>query len=83
MRLTTCSWPRPRTAEQVPADSARWLSSARQAGEDAARAGAGRLLLTHLMSGTEPEPSLAAARRAYSGEAAVAGEGLIVRLGRG
>jgi ribonuclease BN (tRNA processing enzyme) len=70
-------------AEHVPADSARYLSSARQAGEDAARAGAGRLLLTHLMYGTEPEPSLAAARRAYSGEVGVAGEGLVVRLGRG
>src|SRR6266700_1417786 len=39
-------------ADQVPEDSRRSLSSARLQGQQAATAGAGRLLLTHLMPGT-------------------------------
>jgi ribonuclease BN (tRNA processing enzyme) len=68
-------------AEEVPADSAAYLSSARQAGEVAARAGVGRLLLTHLQPGTEPAQAEAAARRAYHGEVAVARGGLVADLG--
>jgi ribonuclease BN (tRNA processing enzyme) len=66
--------------ERVPASSARTLSSALQAGETAARAGAGRLLLTHLLPGTDPDAALEAARRAYPGEIAVARGGLTVDL---
>lgn len=68
-------------AEQVPATAAPYLSSARQAGEAAAAAGAGRLLLTHLLPGTVPERAEAAARRAYDGELGVARGGVVVDLG--
>jgi ribonuclease BN (tRNA processing enzyme) len=68
-------------AERVPADAARHLSSARQAGEHAATADARRLLLTHLLPGTAPDAAVAAARRAYPGEVAVAQGGLTVLVG--
>jgi ribonuclease BN (tRNA processing enzyme) len=67
--------------EQVPASAAWYLSSARQAGEAAAAAGAGRLLLTHLLPGTVPEAAEDAARRAYPGELGVARAGVVVDLG--
>jgi ribonuclease BN (tRNA processing enzyme) len=67
--------------DQVPASAARHLSSARQAGQAAAAAGAGRLLLTHLLPGAAPEPAERAARRAYGGEVAVARGGMVVDLG--
>ena len=41
--------------------------SGREAGEHAARAGVGRLLLTHLMPWADPEAMLAEAREAYDG----------------
>ena len=62
--------------EHVPADMARYLSSARQAGQAAAAAGAGRLLLTHLMPGTDPGAATGAASAGYDGPVAVAGSGL-------
>jgi ribonuclease BN (tRNA processing enzyme) len=62
--------------EEVPADNAKYLSSAAQAGETAARAGAGQLVLTHLWPGTDPEIARAAAARGYGGAIAVADEGL-------
>ena len=64
--------------ELVPADSERTLSSAAQAGETAARAGVGRLVLTHLFPGTDPDVAEAAARRAFHGEVSVARPGLSV-----
>jgi ribonuclease BN (tRNA processing enzyme) len=66
--------------EQVPATAAAYLSSARQAGEAAAAAGAGRLLLTHLLPGTDPGQAEDAARRAYHGELGVARAGVVVEL---
>ena len=66
--------------EHVPAADALHLSSARQAGEHALTAGAGRLLLTHLWPGTAPEQAEEAARRAFSGEIGVARGGLVMRL---
>jgi ribonuclease BN (tRNA processing enzyme) len=63
--------------EQVPADSAQYLSSARQAGQTAATARAGRLVLTHLWPGTDPDAALgAAAATGYDGEIGVAVPGL-------
>jgi ribonuclease BN (tRNA processing enzyme) len=62
--------------EQVPADSARYLSSARQAGRDAADAGVGRLVLTHLMPGTDPDAAREAAA-AFNGSIDVAIAGLV------
>lgn len=67
-------------AEQVPEDLAGELSSAREAGEHAARAGVGRLLLTHLWPGSEPSAFIAAARRAWDGKIAIAESGLVVDL---
>lgn len=66
--------------EEIPGSDAAYLSSARQAGENAARAGVGRLILTHLWPGTDPALAEAAARRAYPGEIAVAASGLAATL---
>ncbi len=66
--------------DHVPFEDARYLSSARQAGEHAVRAGVGRLLLTHLWPGLAPEPSLEAARKAYTGDLDVVTEGLVVEF---
>jgi ribonuclease BN (tRNA processing enzyme) len=66
--------------EEVPARSARFLSSARQAGADAALAGARRLVLTHLMDGSDPDASVRAAREAYRGPIEVARPGLVIEL---
>jgi ribonuclease BN (tRNA processing enzyme) len=69
--------------DKVPADSARFLSSAGQAGENAARANVGHLLLTHLLPGSDPSIALDAARRAYEGKATVAQSGTTVDLDDG
>ena len=62
---------------QVPGGDARFLSSARQAGAVAAQAGVGRLILTHLWPGTNPEHAIEAAAEGYPGPIAVASGGLI------
>lgn len=67
--------------EDVPARHAGQLSSAAQAGQAAARAGAGQLMLTHLWPGTDPAAAVAAARRGYPGEIGVAQPGIIARPG--
>jgi ribonuclease BN (tRNA processing enzyme) len=67
--------------DSVPADSAAYLSSARQVGRRAAEAGARRLLLTHLWPGTDSAAAREAARDAYAGEVGVANAGLVVDLG--
>jgi ribonuclease BN (tRNA processing enzyme) len=54
-------------AREVPGDSARYLSSASQAGRLAGQAGAGQLILTHLMPGTDPDDSMLAALEGYAG----------------
>lgn len=66
--------------DHVPGDSRRYLSSARQAGREAARAEAGRLLLTHLMPGTDHVAAHAAASAEYGGPVDVATPGLVVAL---
>ncbi|MCW3813802.1 MBL fold metallo-hydrolase [Micromonospora sp. DR5-3] len=58
--------------DQVPADSLGYLSSARGVGRQAAEAGAGRLILTHLWPGTDPAAARAAAGDGYAGEIGVA-----------
>jgi ribonuclease BN (tRNA processing enzyme) len=67
-------------ADDVPEDSRRYLSSARQQGRQAAAAGAGRLLLTHLLPGTDPAAALAAAGQDYRAEVGVALPGLVAEL---
>jgi ribonuclease BN (tRNA processing enzyme) len=65
---------------QVPESSASYLSSARQAGQNAAKAGAGTLVLTHLWPGTDPERIAAAARQTFAGRLDVASSGLHIDL---
>ncbi|HEY1484595.1 MAG TPA: MBL fold metallo-hydrolase [Micromonosporaceae bacterium] len=64
--------------DRVPADSLRYLSSARRIGRQSTDAGVGRLLLTHLWPGTDAAAALAAARDGYDGEVGVAESGLVV-----
>lgn len=58
--------------DEVPEDSKRYLTSARQAGEYAKRASAHRLLLTHLWPGTNHSAALAAASELFDGDVATA-----------
>jgi ribonuclease BN (tRNA processing enzyme) len=66
--------------DDMPDDLAGTLSTARQAGEHAASASVGRLLLTHLIPGTDPGAALEVAREAYAGDVSVASHGLIMDL---
>jgi len=66
--------------ERVPADTVGRLNSALEVGRQARRAGAARLVLTHLQPGTDPGASLDAAGRAYQEWIAVATGGLVVEL---
>ncbi|HTR91993.1 MAG TPA: MBL fold metallo-hydrolase [Trebonia sp.] len=63
--------------ERVPGDSVQHLSSASQAGRTAAAAGARRLLLTHLLPGTDPDAAIGAAAAGYDGDISVAVPGLV------
>ena len=67
--------------DRVPADSERYMSSARQAGQYAAQAGAGQLMLTHLQPGTDHEAARAAASASYGGAVSVAVAGLDLSVG--
>jgi ribonuclease BN (tRNA processing enzyme) len=51
-----------------------------QAGEHATAAGAGRLVLTHLVSWNDPIATLAEGRSAFDGEVALATPGMVVEL---
>jgi ribonuclease BN (tRNA processing enzyme) len=53
----------------------------RQAGQHAARAGAGRLIVTHLDPDNDPAQSLAAAAGAFSGPVSLAAPGQVLELG--
>jgi ribonuclease BN (tRNA processing enzyme) len=57
-----------------------YLSTALQAGEDAAKAGVGRLVLTHLRQGTDPAASREAAARTYAGRIDIAVPDLVIDL---
>jgi ribonuclease BN (tRNA processing enzyme) len=67
-------------ADQVPEDARLYLSSARSVGQQAADAGARRLLLTHLLPGTDPSAARAAASDMYGGEIGVATADLVIDL---
>ncbi|ACU71124.1 beta-lactamase domain protein [Catenulispora acidiphila DSM 44928] len=62
--------------EVMDADSVRYLSTARQVARQASEAGVGRLVLTHLMPGSEPGEYLDAAAKEYTGRTGVATGGL-------
>jgi len=66
--------------EEVPEDSRAFLSTAVQAGRDAAQAGARHLLLTHLWPDEDPAAARAAAESEYDGELDVAAMGSVVDL---
>lgn len=66
--------------ETVPAASSGQLNSALEVGQQASRAGAARLLLTHLWPGTVPEAARAAAARSFSDWIGVAAAGVVVEL---
>jgi len=68
-------------AREVPPDSARYLSSASQAGQVASRAGVGQLVLTHLTPGADPDDAVLAAAEGYAGPIAVASPGLVASAG--
>ena len=53
----------------------------RQADQHAARAGAGRLVLTHLAPDIDPARSLAAAAGAFGGAVSLAAPGQVLDLG--
>jgi ribonuclease BN (tRNA processing enzyme) len=67
-------------AAEVPVELIGALSSAADAGRQAAEAGVGRLVLTHLMPATEPDAAIAAARRSFAGSIDVARPGLVIDL---
>lgn len=62
--------------EVVAVDGARHLSTAREAARQAAEAGVGRLVLTHLWPGSQPQEFLDAAAVEYGGPTCVAVGGL-------
>jgi len=66
--------------DHVPTADARYLTSARQAAVQAAQAGVGRLLLTHLWPGTSPAAAERAAALAFPGDIALAESGLVLDL---
>lgn len=67
-------------AEAVPSGNAGVLNSALEVGRQAHRARAARLMLTHLLPGTDPDTSRAAAARSFDGPISVARPGLVVEL---
>lgn len=67
-------------AEDVPPELVGALSSATDAGAEAARAAVQHLVLTHLMPATDDAAAIAAAARAFSGPISVARPGLVVEI---
>jgi ribonuclease BN (tRNA processing enzyme) len=69
------------SVDEVPDDVRGYLSSARDAAREAAEAGAGRLMLTHLWPGTDHAEARAVAATEYGGDIEVARAGLVLDLG--
>jgi ribonuclease BN (tRNA processing enzyme) len=67
-------------ADELPDDSGRDLSSAEQRGQLATDVNVRQLVLTHLVPGTDPVVSAAAARRHFAGELTMAATGLVIDL---
>jgi ribonuclease BN (tRNA processing enzyme) len=66
--------------DEVPKDSRRYLTSARQAGRQATEARVRHLLLTHLWPGTDSAAARAAAGERYNGEIGIATADLIIDI---
>ena len=67
-------------AARVPDDVVGVLSSARDAGTAATRAGVGRLVLTHLVPDTDPGAALRCARQLFTGQVDVVRPGFVLDL---
>ena len=67
-------------AEAVPARQAGGLSTALDVAGEAAAAGVGHLVLTHLWPGTDPDAARNAAAPAFPGRISVASEGLAIEV---
>lgn len=67
-------------AHEVPEESVGNLNSAAAVGRDAAAAGVGRLVLTHLWPGTDVDAARSAARTSYAGPIDVAQPGLVIDI---
>ena len=67
--------------DEVPEDNRATLSSARDVGRQAAAAGVGTLVLTHLLPGTDRRRARQAARTSFGGPIRVARAGLTVAVG--
>ncbi|NUR90800.1 MAG: MBL fold metallo-hydrolase [Nonomuraea sp.] len=66
--------------ETVPGEDLPYLSTARQAGSNAAKAGAGRLVLTHLWPGLPYESSIEVAAEEYAGPVDAATPRLVIEV---
>jgi ribonuclease BN (tRNA processing enzyme) len=66
--------------DRVPPDDAPFLTSARQAGHQAAQAGVARLMLTHLWPGTEPATAQESAAQTFPGPIMIAAAGVSLDL---
>lgn len=66
--------------EDMPDQLRPVLSTAREAGRNAAAAGVGRLLLTHLIPGTDPARAAEEAQHSYLGQIEVAERDLAIAL---
>ncbi len=66
--------------DSVPSGNAGVLNSALEVGRQATRAKAARLMLTHLLPGTDPEASRAAASRSFSDWIGLAAGGVVVEF---
>ena len=64
----------------MAAEDTPYLSSASDAARQATAAGVGRLVLTHLLPGTDPAASRNVAAAAFTGPIDVATSGLIVEI---
>ena len=66
--------------ESVPADLVGSLNDAAEVGRQASRAGVARLVLTHLMPGTDPVASREAASRSFGDWIGVAAPGMVIEM---
>jgi ribonuclease BN (tRNA processing enzyme) len=66
--------------DHVAEDTRNHLSSAIQRGREAAEADTGRLVLTHLMPGTDPAAAVSAATSMYDGDVVLATAGLVLNI---
>jgi len=72
--IAEATYPEP---QDVPTDSAAFLTSAHQAAVQASQAAVGELLLTHMWPGADAQRAVAAASSAFGAPVDIAAEGLV------